>query len=161
MKTATSWHLQKAVATDTFLTDEEIQELTERKVRPAQVRVLRSMGIQHRVRPDGSVVILRAHIHKVFDGDTNTRIKQIVVQPNWDVMPRKRSIENKDLPARWKHEHDLYFYRLPPGLESQWDGKKTFNLGTNLGEAYRVWSDRINKPTEAKTISELLARYAL
>lgn len=74
------------MATDTFLSDEEIQALTERKVRPAQVRVLKSMGIEHRVRPDGSVAILRAHIYKVFDGDSSTRTKQTVVQPNWDAM---------------------------------------------------------------------------
>ena len=74
------------MATDTFLSEDEVQALTERKVRPAQVRALKSMGIEHRVRPDGSVAILRAHIFKVFDGDSNTRSKQPVVSPNWDAM---------------------------------------------------------------------------
>ena len=59
--------------TDTFLSYEEIQALTHRKVYSAQVRVLKAMGIEHRVRPDGSVAILRAHITKVFDGTTGKR----------------------------------------------------------------------------------------
>lgn len=46
--------------TDTFLSAEEVQVLTDRKVRPAQVKVLKAMGIEHKVKPDGSVAILRA-----------------------------------------------------------------------------------------------------
>lgn len=74
------------MAIDTFLSEEEVQALTERKVRPAQVRALKTMGIEHRVRPDGSVAILRAHIFKVFDGsaDKPTKTKQAV--PNWDAI---------------------------------------------------------------------------
>lgn len=74
------------MATDTFLDSEEVLALTQRKVRSAQVKVLQSMGIEHRVRPDGSVAILRAHITKVFDGgsDTQSKIKEVV--PNWDAM---------------------------------------------------------------------------
>lgn len=72
--------------TETFLTVEEIQALTNRKVRPAQVRTLRAMGIAHRVRPDGSVAILRNHITKVFDGDPNAASKSKLVKPNWDAL---------------------------------------------------------------------------
>lgn len=70
----------------TFLELEEVKSLTKRTVRPAQVRVLKAMGIEHKVRPDGSVAILRAHITKVFDGgsETNKQTKQI--SPNWDAM---------------------------------------------------------------------------
>lgn len=57
----------------TFLELEEIKSLTKRTVRPAQVKVLKAMGIEHRVRPDGSVAILRNHINKVFDGQATTR----------------------------------------------------------------------------------------
>lgn len=43
-----------------FLTPDEIAALTG-KVRPsAQVRALRAMGIEHRIRPDGSPAVLRA-----------------------------------------------------------------------------------------------------
>lgn len=74
------------MTTTTFLTSEEIQALTERSVRSAQVRVLKAMGIEHRVRPDGSVAILRAHIEKVFDGQSNQPRKQNTATPNWDAM---------------------------------------------------------------------------
>lgn len=70
----------------TFLDDEEIQALTDRKVRPAQVRVLKAMGIEHKVRPDGSVAILRAHITKVFDGGTETKRQTKQAVPNWDAI---------------------------------------------------------------------------
>ena len=45
-----------------FLTEEEIRELTNRKQRSAQVMVLNALGITHKVRPDGSLVVLRAHV---------------------------------------------------------------------------------------------------
>jgi hypothetical protein len=72
--------------TDTFLSYEEIQSLTHRKVRTAQVRALKTMGIEHRVRPDGSVAILRAHITKVFDGSAETKKQTKHVEPNWEAM---------------------------------------------------------------------------
>ena len=69
---------------DIFLDTEEIKSLTKRTVRPAQVRVLMAMGIEHKVRPDGSVAILRAHINKVFDGDPDGSQKKIKeIAPNW------------------------------------------------------------------------------
>ncbi len=74
------------MTTDTFLTYEEIQTLTERKVRTAQVKVLKAMGIEHRVRPDGSVAILRAHIFKVFDGAPETKKQVKHSEPNWEAM---------------------------------------------------------------------------
>ena len=74
------------MATDTFLSEEEVRALTERRARAAQSRALKSMGIEHRVRPDGSVAILRAHIYKVFDGDSSTRSQPKAVQPNWDAI---------------------------------------------------------------------------
>ena len=47
-----------------FLTKEELQELTGRTRRDAQVAALRSMGIEHRIRPDGSPAVLRAHVEQ-------------------------------------------------------------------------------------------------
>lgn len=74
------------MATDTFLDFEEVKALTDRKVCSAQVKVLRAMGIEHRVRPDGSVAILRAHITKVFDGAPESTRKTKQAVPNWDAM---------------------------------------------------------------------------
>lgn len=49
-----------------WLDDEEIAELTDRERRPAQSRVLTFMGVEHKRRPDGSIVVLRAHVEKIF-----------------------------------------------------------------------------------------------
>jgi integrase len=76
-------------------------------------------------------------------------------------MPRERKKENQGLPRRWRHVHGGYYYQVPPGQEAAWDGKKTFRLGATLPEAYAVWAERIKTADEAKTIAELLDRYAL
>jgi Domain of unknown function (DUF4224) len=48
------------------LSDDELILLT-RKRRPfAQMRALRSMGIDHRQRPDGSVAVLRSTVETVL-----------------------------------------------------------------------------------------------
>jgi len=58
--------------------------------------------------------------------------------------------------------HGAYYYRVPPGLEHQWDGKKQFRLGVSLPEAYRTWADRMElRGDELNTISQLLDRYAI
>lgn len=49
-----------------FLTVEELRELTGRVHLKAQVKALRAMGIEHRQRPDGSIVVLRAHFEQVL-----------------------------------------------------------------------------------------------
>jgi hypothetical protein len=51
-----------------LLTPTEVRELTGRIRRGAQVLALRTMGIEHRVRPDGSVAILRSHVEQLFGG---------------------------------------------------------------------------------------------
>lgn len=48
------------------LTDAEVAELTDKRRRDAQVRALRTMGVEHRVRPDGSVVVARQHYEQIF-----------------------------------------------------------------------------------------------
>jgi hypothetical protein len=59
-------------------------------------------------------------------------------------VPKPRRPENKGLPARWTNKHGAYYFRVPPGLESLWDGKQFFRLGKTLPEAYREWSARID-----------------
>lgn len=58
-----------------FLTPDELIELTGRKRRDAQAMVLRHMGIEHRVRPDGAVVVLRAHVEQLFGGTTGAKVE--------------------------------------------------------------------------------------
>lgn len=58
------------MSTDFCLTDEELVSLT-RKLRPtAQCRALNKMGVEHRRRPDGSVVVHRSHVEGLL-GATN------------------------------------------------------------------------------------------
>jgi hypothetical protein len=45
-----------------FLTADEVRDLTGKVRNQTQVAALRHMGIEHRVRPDGSVAVLRAHV---------------------------------------------------------------------------------------------------
>lgn len=49
-----------------WLTDEEIVGLTRRQRYPAQVKALRAMGVDHKVRGDGSPAVLRSHVDKLF-----------------------------------------------------------------------------------------------
>lgn len=76
-------------------------------------------------------------------------------------MPRKKNKENEGLPSRWRKTHGAYYYQVPIGFEHLWDGKKTFRLGRTLPEAYKAWGDRQIEIDEAKTIGDLLDRYAL
>jgi integrase len=75
-------------------------------------------------------------------------------------MPRSRKPENRGLPARWRKVHGAYYFQVPAGLEDHWDGKQLFRLGKTLPEAYRVWADRIGPQDKARTINDLLDRYA-
>ncbi|NVH76116.1 tyrosine-type recombinase/integrase [Paraburkholderia sp. JPY432] len=76
-------------------------------------------------------------------------------------MPKKRNTENRGLPSRWRTIHGAYYFRVPAGLEAMWDGKKQFRLGKTLPEAYKAWADRLGTLDDAKTVGDLLDRYAL
>jgi integrase len=80
-------------------------------------------------------------------------------------MPKPRSKELQGLPARWRRLHGAYYYSVPPGLESLWDGKKLFRLGQSLPEASHTWQERMNHASDrgkdqVKTIGDLLDRYS-
>lgn len=76
-------------------------------------------------------------------------------------MPKPRKKENQGLPARWRLKHGAYYYRVPDSLMELWDGKKEYRLGKTLNEAYRTWADKLELYADAKTMAELLDRYAL
>ena len=52
--------------TDLILSDDEIKVLTRRHHRRLQSIALSSMGIEHKRRPDGSIVVLREHANRVL-----------------------------------------------------------------------------------------------
>lgn len=76
-------------------------------------------------------------------------------------MPRARKPENRGLPLRWRFDHGAYYYQVPIGSESAWDGKRTFRLGSTLPEAYRTWAQRIEVTSHTNSIGSLLDRYML
>ncbi len=67
-----------------FLTPPEIVELTARRRRRAQVEVLRHLGIEHRVRPDGTPVVLRAHVEAALGGLASATLKD--PEPDWSAL---------------------------------------------------------------------------
>lgn len=73
-----------------FLSKEEIAALTARSQYSAQKKILCKMGIEHRARPDGSVVVLRSHIEQLF-GILVTGRKGNSVEPNWGAIHATRS----------------------------------------------------------------------
>lgn len=74
-----------------FLSSDEVQEMTCRVQRAAQVKVLRGMGIEHRVRPDGTLAVLRAHVEKVFGAAPATARKAASKEPDWGALDAARS----------------------------------------------------------------------
>lgn len=75
-------------------------------------------------------------------------------------MPKARRSENRPLPARWRYRHGAYTYRVPPGLESLWDGKREFRLGATLQEAYATFGKRMAaQPQAGRTVADAIARY--
>lgn len=70
-----------------FLTDDELAELTGRTRRPAQIKQLRGMCIQHLIRPDGCIVVLRSHVEGLLGGAQETKV-QTPTLPDWDALDR-------------------------------------------------------------------------
>jgi hypothetical protein len=69
-----------------FLTAIELAELTHKRRRDAQVRALRHMGIEHKIRPDGTPLVLKSHIDKSLGGITETNAAVKAYEPNWDAV---------------------------------------------------------------------------
>lgn len=68
-----------------ILSQKELIELTGRSRKDAQVRALRFMCIEHRLRPDGSVAVLRSHVEFLLSGQTAATLQKSV-EPNWSAM---------------------------------------------------------------------------
>lgn len=65
-----------------MLSKAEVQELTSRRRRSAQADALRHMGIEHRIRPDGSAAVLRAHVENLLGGVSINKASK-AVGPDW------------------------------------------------------------------------------
>lgn len=65
-----------------FLTDDEVHDLTKRSRPSAQSRALKSMGIEHKIRPDGSIAVLRSHVERVMGEGATSGKPPRKTQPN-------------------------------------------------------------------------------
>jgi hypothetical protein len=68
--------------TSMFLSNDEVVALTHRRQWSAQVKMLRAMGIEHRVRGDGTVVVLTRHVEQVLGGK-QAPVEKPRTEPNW------------------------------------------------------------------------------
>ena len=68
-----------------FLSPDDVAELTGKTRPAAQVRALRLMGIEHRVRPDGTVLLLRSHVEHLLNPGSAARVKKSK-EPNWGAL---------------------------------------------------------------------------
>ena len=75
--------------------------------------------------------------------------------------PRKRNLENKTLPARWRFKHGAYYYRVPPSVRHKWGGKTEYRLGSSIHEAYRTFAALVENTDTIRTVGQLLDRYAI
>jgi hypothetical protein len=66
-----------------FLDNDEIKEMTDRKTRVAQRRMLNSLGITYRIRADGGLLVLRAHVERELGGAPAASARKKEFVPNW------------------------------------------------------------------------------
>lgn len=68
-----------------FLTQSQLIELTGFKRSGAQLRALRYLGLEHRQRADGSLVVLKSHVEQALGLLTadKTLKKPKKATPNW------------------------------------------------------------------------------
>jgi hypothetical protein len=64
------------------LTDSELSQLTGKTRPSAQLRALRFMAIDHKRRPDGSIVVLRSEIEAPCGDNAANPVKRTA--PNWN-----------------------------------------------------------------------------
>jgi hypothetical protein len=62
----------------------EVIALTGRQRKDAQIRALRYMGIEHRIRPDGTVAVLKAHVEQSLGLKEASVIKES--EPDWSAI---------------------------------------------------------------------------
>jgi len=67
-----------------FLTISELRQLTGKIHRNAQACVLCAMGIEHKLRPDGSVAVLLSHVESLMGlSSTSKKARKSTVDFGW------------------------------------------------------------------------------
>jgi hypothetical protein len=73
-----------------FLSDDEIAALTQKKRHSTQQKILNALGVSHKVRPNGTLVVLRSHVEKLLGGNVSAPAKK-EPEPNWDALNGQRT----------------------------------------------------------------------
>lgn len=68
------------------LTREELVELTGKKHRDAQQRVLVALRIEHKMRPDGEILVARALVEQWLGVKVKKEAR--VHEPDWDALKK-------------------------------------------------------------------------
>ena len=68
-----------------ILSKTQLFELTGKKHRIAQIFVLCSMGIEHKLRPDGSVVVSQVHVEQILGVVVPSQSNKFK-KPNWKMV---------------------------------------------------------------------------
>lgn len=71
----------------TFYSYDELVQLTGKKRHSTQRAELNKLGIVHKVRSDGSLLVLRSHVELLLGGNI-APAKKPEPTPNWDAMYR-------------------------------------------------------------------------
>ena len=66
------------------LSYKELHEITGKKRQSAQVRVLRQLGIESKVRPDGMPLVCRQHYLNMMGATNTSLLKYKNTEPNFD-----------------------------------------------------------------------------
>ena len=75
-------------------------------------------------------------------------------------MGRKR-IHGKDLPKGWAFNHGAYYYRVPKGQESKFQGKQWYRLGATESEAYNTWTEICEVGGNIVLMDDLFDKYLM
>lgn len=76
-----------------ILDDDELAAVTKVRCRKRQMRYTRqrealtAMGIAHVVRPDGSLVVSRAHVEQLLNGGKRATVARPFA-PDWDALAK-------------------------------------------------------------------------
>lgn len=65
------------------LSDTEIVELTRKRRPSAQVRALRHLGIDHKQRADGSILVARSHFEDLHKATSSSKMLPKRTEPDW------------------------------------------------------------------------------
>lgn len=71
-----------------FLHAAELEFLTGKVRKAAQIKILQQMGIDHRVRPDGFPLVLRSHIDTPPLDNYVKKSAKKDTEPNWDALKK-------------------------------------------------------------------------